>query len=545
MDSPWHATYNRPMQAGKTRILILGSGFAGLYTAMRLERTLGRRQRERVEIVLVNRDNYLVFQPFLPEVISGAIDTLHAICPIRRLVRFTKLHTRDVERIDLERKTVRLSPGFRPKPLELRYDQLVLALGSVLDDTKVPGMREHALPFKYLADALVLRNHLVHVLEEAAVETDALERRRLLTFVVAGGGFSGVECVAELNDFVRAAAKAYHGLSPNEVRVVLLQSGERILPEMTVGLAGFAHRILQRRGVEVRLQARLQAVTAEAALVADKAGGAAALVPTRTMVVTVPSRPHPLVSALPCELDRGRIRVDATLAVPGFDGVWAVGDCAAAPQFGGGTSPPTAQHAVRQAAVCAHNIRASVGGTAKRPFTFSGLGKLGSLGRRSAVAEVLGLKLSGLPAWLLWRAVYLSKFPGFDRKVRILADWVWDLCLPRDVTQVRLLGDGGVHQEHFEPGQIVFDKGDFGDKLFVVVRGEAQVFDGDTLLRTLYPRDVFGEIALIADSPRTARVEASTALDVIAVSRGAFGHLVAHLPGVRESMDSIMRRHQG
>jgi NADH dehydrogenase len=525
------------------RVLILGGGFGGVYTAMHLERSLGRRGREEVEIALVNRDNYLVFQPMLPEVISGVINTLHVICPIRRLAPHARVYTREIERIDLERKTVRLAPGCRPKPLVLRYDHLVLALGTVLDDAKVPGMREHAMPFKYLGDGLVLRNHLVRMLEQADIENDADERQRLLTFVVAGGGFSGVECAAELNDFVHAAIKVYRRLRPKELRVILLQSAERILPEIDAGLAGFAHRILERRGIEIRLQTRLQAVTAEAALAGDKSGGDPCLIPTRTTVVTVPTRPHALIAGLPCELDRGKVRVDATLGVPGWDGLWAVGDCAAVPQPDGILSPPTAQHAIRQARLCARNILATFDGRTRQPFQFTGLGKLGSLGRGAAVAEILGIKLSGLPAWFLWRAIYLAKFPGLDRKLRILTDWVLDVILPRDITQIRLRDEQGVVQEHFEPGQVVFDQGDFGDKLYVVVRGDANVYDGGVLLRTLQAGDVFGEIALIADTPRTARVRAVTSLDVISVPRNAFGQLVAHLPGVRGSMDSIMRRH--
>lgn len=526
------------------RILILGGGFGGVYTAMYLEQLL-KRQAADGEIALVNRDNYLVFQPMLPEVVSGAINTLHVICPIRRLAPGTHVYTREIEQVDLERKTVRLAPGCRPKPLTLEYDHLVLALGTVLDDTKVPGMREHALPFKYLGDGLLLRNHLVHVLEEADTETDADERKRLLTFIVAGGGFSGVECAAELNDFVRSAVKVYHRLRPEELRVVLLQSGERILPEIDAGLARFAHQILERRGIEIRLQTRLQGVTAEAALVGDKSGSPPELIPSRTTVATVPAKPHPLIESLSCEKDRGRIRVDATLRVAGYDGLWAVGDCAAVPQPDGIMSPPTAQHAVRQARCCADNIAAALDGRAMRPFNFTGLGKLGSLGRRAAVAEVMGLKLSGFPAWVLWRAIYLSKFPGFDRKVRILADWFWDAILPRDVTQIRLRDEPAVSQEHFEPGQLVFDQGDFGDKLYVVVRGEAEVSDNGVTLGTLKAGDVFGEIALIADTARTARVRAATALDLVSVPRHAFGHLVTHLPGVRESMEAVMRRHLG
>lgn len=527
----------------KTRILILGGGFAGVYTAMYLERALGRAARERVEIALVNRENYLVFQPLLPEVISGAIETLHVIGPIRRLAPRTTLYNRDIEAIDLANSTVRLAPGFRPKPLTLRYDHLVLALGTILDASKVPGTREHALGFKHLGDALAIRNHLVHVLEEADVEEDPEERRKLLTFVVAGGGFSGVECIAEMNDFLREAIRSYRRVPSSNLRLILLQSGERILPEMAEGLARFAHRILERRGVEIRLHTRLGAVTADAALVSSKQGGGPEAIATRTIVSTVPAGPHPLLASLACKQERGRLAVDQFLSVDGYDNVWALGDCAAVPQRDGILSPPTAQHAVRQAKVCATNIAARIGGRPLVPFAFTGLGKLGSLGRRSAVAEVLGLKFSGLPAWLLWRAIYLSKLPGFDRKVRVLADWLLDVFLPADITQVRIFRRDAVTQEHFETGQIVFDQGDHGDRVYFLVRGEVEALIDGRTVRTMRDGDVFGEIALIADRPRSACVRALTPVDLVSVSRDAFQQLLSHLPGVREAMQEIMSRH--
>jgi NADH dehydrogenase len=206
-------------------------------------------------------------------------------------------------------------------------------------------------------------------------------------------------------------------------------------------------------------------------------------------------------------------------------------------------SPPTAQHALRQARTCAHNILADIRGRAKQPFHFTGLGKLGSLGRRSAVAEVMGIKLSGLPAWLMWRAVYLSKLPGFDRKIRVLTDWILDTILPRDITQVRIFQPDAVTQEHFEQGEIVFDQGDFGDRIYFIVKGEVEIVKGGEVVAMLRDGDVFGEVALVSDTARTAGVRAKTSLDVVTVSRGAFKKLLAHLPGVNSTMNDIMRRH--
>jgi len=526
----------------KKRVLILGGGFGGIYVAVHLGKLLTPRELEEIEIVLVNKENYITFQPLLPEVISGSVELNHVIAPIRRMAPKALLYTRDVESIDPLQRVVTLSPGARPEALTLTYDHLVIAMGTRLDHSKIPGMREHASPFKYLGDALYLRNQLVRTLEEAETETDPEMRRRLLTFVVAGGVFSGVECIAEMNDFLREAVRAYHRISETDLRLILLQRGERILPELTESLAAFAHRLLVKRGVEIRLGAGLKAVSANAVVVEDKETRRTETIGTRTTVATVPAGPHPLLTALPFPQDKGRIVVTQETAVPDWPGVWALGDCAAIKQIDGQMSPPTAQHALRQARTCAENIVASFRGKPPKIFKFTGLGKLGSLGRRSAVAEIFGIHLKGIVAWLLWRGVYVTKFPGLDGQLRLLMDWALDVFLPRDITQLRLFHEEPVHREHFEAGETVFASGDRGDKVYFIVKGEATVErDGETLA-TLRAGEVFGEAALISNQPRNAAIRARTALDAVAVSREAFQELLGHLPGVSATMEEIMSR---
>jgi NADH dehydrogenase len=526
----------------KKRVLILGGGFGGVYAAIHLGKLFNKRELEEVEIAIVSRDNYIVFQPLLPEVISGSVELNHVIAPIRRMAPKARLYTRDIELIDPEARTVTLSPGARPERLTLSYDHLVVAMGTRLDHSKIPGMHEHASPFKYLGDALYLRNQLVRALEEAETEPDPETRRRLLTFVVAGGGFSGVECIAEMNDFLREAVHAYHNIGEADLRLILLQRSERILPELTESLAAFAHKLLVKRGVEIRLGAGLKAVSADGVVVEDKVTRRTEIIGTRTTVATVPAGPHPILSALPFPQEKGRIVVDQTTEVKDWPGVWALGDCAAIMQIDGQTSPPTAQHALRQAKTCAENIVASMRGGAKKVFTFTGLGKLGSLGRRSAVAEIFGIHLKGLFAWLLWRGVYVTKFPGLSGQLRLLADWILDVFLPRDITQLRLFHKESVHREHFEAGERVFGEGEFGDKVYFIVKGEAAVERNGTPLCTLRPGEVFGEAALISNRPRNASVRAVTALDATVVSREAFQELLWHLPGVSDTMQEIMRQ---
>ncbi len=523
----------------KRRILILGGGFGGVYVAVHLGKLLTAREREEYEITLVNRENYIVFQPLLPEVITGSVELNHVIAPIRRMAPAAQLHTRDVDSIDLAARTVTLAPGARPERLTLDYEHLVIALGTRLDHSKIPGMREHASPFKYLGDALYLRNQLVRALEDAESERDPETRRQLLTFVVAGGGFSGVECIAEMNDFLREAVHAYHNISERDLKLVLLQRGDRILPELTESLATFAHQLLAKRGVEIRLGTGLKAASAETVVIENRTTGTTETLGTRTVIATVPSGPHPLLSQLDLPQERGRIQVEKTTAVPGKTGLWAIGDCAAVPQVDGQLSPPTAQHALRQARTCAENIVATLRGQPLKTFTFTGLGKLSSLGRRSAVAEVFGIRLKGLFAWLLWRGVYVTKFPGLSGQIRLLTDWILDTVLPRDINQLRLFHDEPVHREHFEAGERVFGTGDVGDKVYFIAAGTATVSREGEVVATLRSGEVFGEAALLADQPRNAEVHALTALDVVVVSRDAFQELLGHVPGVQATMQRL------
>ncbi len=527
------------MSSSKKRVVVLGGGFAGVYAARELERIAARSGD--LEIVLVSKENYFTFQPMLPEVISGSIGLTDTVSPLRELLPRTEIHVREVESVDLERRVVTTSPGFRPHAHAIEYDHLVLALGCVTDFRGLPGLPEHAMPFKNLADALLLRSRVIRALEEAAIEDhDPALRRQLLTFVVAGGGFSGVEVAAELNDFVRRVGARYRGIDPAEIRVVLLHSQDRILPEVSEKLAAFATRILSSRGVEVRLNTRLAAATGEDAVLA---GGER--IPTRTLVSTVPSSPHPLIEALALpKAKNGRIVVDAELRVPGHENVWALGDCATVPAPSGGFAPPTAQHAIREAKTLARNVLAKERGTALAPFDFEGLGKMGSLGHRSAVAEIFGFNVSGFVAWWLSRTIYLMKLPGWGRRLKVATSWTLDLLLPPELIELRLGGSLGVTQEHFEPGQEIFHQGDLGDRMYIVLSGAADVLrhdeQGETRLATVGPGEYFGEMALLNRTTRGATVRCRLAMNALSLPKREFGVLAAHMPELRKSVDEVM-----
>jgi len=527
------------MSTAKKQIVILGGGFGGVYTARCLERLI---RPEEADICLVNRENYWVYQPMLPEVISGSIGLTDVVSPIRRLCPRTHLVMREVEEIDLKNRVVTVSPGFRPRQLKIPYDYLVIALGEVTNFYGMPGMLENARPFRTLADAIALRNHLIHVLEEADVEEDPDLRRKLLTFVVGGGGFSGVEVLAELNNFVRSVKKNYLRLRHQQVRCVLVHSRDRILQEMAEPLALFAQKILQKRGVELILKDRLVAATSEKAIL--KSG---LEIPCKTIISTVPSAAVPVLAKLDCTKDKGSLQVTTGLELVGYEGqVWALGDCAAITTASGKPVPPTAQHATREATTCATNIVAAIRGSRQSVFAFEGLGTLGSLGHGSAVAQILGMKISGLAAWILWRAIYLMKIPGIKTKLRISIDWFIHLLFPPDLAQTRVEQESEIKKQHFEPGDIIFHQGDLGDSVYVIEQGDCDVIKEDNgaveTLATLHAGDYFGEMALLSDKTRNATIQACTAMEVLLIPKRDFDTLRRSVPAFGEVFKELARQ---
>src|SRR5512146_653922 len=413
----------------KHRILILGGGFAGLYTALELERLLAKDPE--TEITLINRDNFFLFTPMLHEVAASDLDLTNIVNPIRKLLRKVQFFQGEVQAVDLERRVVTVAHGFDQHPHVLEYDRLVLGLGSTTNFFGLPGLEENAVTMKTLADAINLRNRMVAVLEEADTECCSALRRPLLTVVVAGGGFAGVETIAGINDFLHEAIRYYPNLRRDQVRVVLVHPGPVILPELNPSLGLYAQRKLEERGVEIRLNCK---VTGYDGILATLSDGD--VVACKTLIWTAGTTPSMLLNDLPCEKQRGRLLVDETLELKGKPGVWALGDCALIPdRKRGGFYPPTAQHALRQGRVVGRNIVASLHGGETKAFSFSTIGQLAAIGRRTGVANILGVNFSGFIAWWLWRTIYLSKLPRFEKKLRVALDWTLDLLFSKDLVQ--------------------------------------------------------------------------------------------------------------
>jgi NADH:quinone reductase (non-electrogenic) len=425
----------------KRRVVILGGGFAGMQTAAALEHLM--RGDPTVSITLVSETNALLFTPMLAEVAGSSLEPSHISTPLRTSLHSAAFVRARVTSIDLEKRRALLEmeavPGMEPEPgRALEFDQLVLALGSVSHFHGLGNVEKHAFNFKNLLDAIRIRNHVIEMFERADREKDEEARRALLTFVVAGGGFAGVELAGALNDFSRGILADYPSLRPEEVDVVLVHSRERILPELSEQLAGYARRSMEARGVRFKLGARL--LDARPGVVVLKDGELRA----ETLIWTAGVAPNPLLAMLPFERDkRGAVMVESTMAVPGAPGIWALGDCAALNDGKTGKPcPPTAQFAIREASTLARNIQAALEGRPAQPFHFESLGALCVVGHQNACAELTlpfarekAVRFSGLLAWLMWRGIYLSKLPGIERKVRVLLDWTIELFFPKDIVQ--------------------------------------------------------------------------------------------------------------
>lgn len=517
----------------KTRIVILGGGFGGVYTAMYLEKLA--KKRDDIEIALVNRENYFVYQPMLPEVVGGSLGILDTVSSIRRLLPHTALYIREIDCIDLQKKTVCLAPQFSHKNFDLEYDHLVLALGNVTDFKGTSGLHEHALPFKNLADSLVIRNRVIEALEAAACEPDEDLKKKLLTFVVGGGGFSGTEIVAEINDFVRKMVKKYKRLDPKLIKVVLVHSKDHLMErELSESLGRYAGDILQKRGVEIRFNRRLIAATPQEAILDDGEH-----IPSKTIVSTVPSSPNPIIDALEIAKEKGKVKTDMTMLVENTQNIWALGDCAAIPNKQGDFCPPTAQFAIREAKVLAGNIMATLNGKERKPFTFEGIGMLGALGHQRAVAELFGkVRISGFIAWLMWRAIYWVKLPGGGRKVKVFLSWLLDFIVPIEPVQLKIAPTQGIAKLHFEPGEIIFNEGDIGDYLYIIVEGEVEVLKKengkDRHVANLRQGEYFGEMALLSERQRSATVRCTKPTNVLAMKKADFGYLISSFEELRK-----------
>ena len=428
----------------KSRIIILGGGFGGMYCALELERALKRGLD--AEVTLVNKENFFLFTPMLHEVAASDLDITNIVNPVRKLLKRVQFFDGDVEYVDLPKKRVGVSHGEEHHHHNLDYDHLVISLGTVTNFYGIPGLEQRALTMKSLGDAIFLRNKLIENLEVADFECCKEQRGPLLTIVVAGGGFSGVETIAGVNDFLRHAIRFYPNLREDMLRLVLVHPGNVILPELGEKLGRYAQQKLSERGVEIRTNTKVAGVTERGVKLSD-----GECIDSFNVVWTAGTSPNPHLNGLPCTKERGRICVNEFMEVADWPGVWSLGDCANVPDLTTGkTCPPTAQHALRQGRVLAQNIIATTNGGQKKPFRFKQLGALAAIGRRTGVAQLFGFQFSGFIAWWMWRTIYLTKLPRFEKKFRVALDWTLDLIFSKDLVQFQTLRTKGISHKESE-----------------------------------------------------------------------------------------------
>jgi NADH dehydrogenase len=421
--------------AAKKRIVILGGGFAGVEAARYLDRTAAKRQD--IEVTLVSRENFTVFTPMLHEVAAGDLEPTHICNPLRKLLRRVVVLTGNVESIDLSQRRVTISYTTSPIRRDLPFDYLVLSLGSDTNYAGVPGVAEHAFGIKTLGDAIMLRAAVISLLEAASIEPDPEQRKKMLTFVVAGGGFAGVETIGAINDLARESLPHYGRIDPGEVRVVLIHGGAFILPELGEKLGRYAQKKLGERRVEIKLNSKVTAYENRAIECND-----GERIPADTLVWAAGVSPSPILKTTSFELQKGRVVVDPTMEVLAHPGIWAAGDCAAIMDpITKLPYPPTAQHALREGRLIGKNIWSRLQGRETKAFVYKAPGQLAAIGRRTGVAHLFGFNVSGLVGWALWRSIYLMKLPRLEKRLRVGIEWLLNVVFERDLGQYVTLRD--------------------------------------------------------------------------------------------------------
>jgi NADH:ubiquinone reductase (H+-translocating) len=433
------------MNIGPKRILIVGGGYVGMYTALKAQRTLSKG---RAEIIVVDPQPNMTYQPFLPEAAAGSVEPRHVVVPLRRVLKKCTVVTASVTGIHHDRKVVTVRPAVG-ESYEISYDLIVVCPGSIARTLPIPGLAEQGIGFKTIGEAIFLRNHVLSRLDLAASIEDPVTRTRALSFVFVGGGYAGVECIAELEDMARYACRYYPTISPDEMRWVLVEAATQIMPEVSVSLSAYTVDRLRERNIDVRLATRLESAVNGRIVLSDGESFDA-----DTLVWTAGVKAHPLLASSGLPVDqKGRLKCKANLSVDGVDDVFSAGDCAAVPDLSkikedpNALCGPSAQHAVRQAAVLGKNLVRAVNGQELKDYEHAYAGSVASLGLYRGVAEIYGIKLRGLPAWFMHRTYHVSRMPTFNRKIRVLADWTGALFFRREVVS---LGQLQTPRDEFE-----------------------------------------------------------------------------------------------
>lgn len=526
------------------KIVIIGGGFGGVFAAQSLVKKFKKAKINNVDVELISERNYFVFHPLLPEVAAGTINAQDAVTPLRLLLPNIKIRLAEVVDVNFETKCVQIIQGQRKLIQSLSYDELVIGSGQITDLSLFSGFTQHSMTMKDISDAYKLRNHIIRCLEMADVTKFAEIKRRALTFVVAGGGFSGVETMGELVEMIRRTLKYYPNIKLSEIRPVLIQRGGQLLPEMTEKLGDYTLKALQKRGVDVMLKTGISSASATSVTTSN-----GDCIDTMTIITTIGNGPSPFVKKLGLELNRGKIEVNEYFQTSQAH-VWALGDSALIPlpaKEGDekiSYAPPTAQFAVREANFVAQNIVATLTNKPKTIFDYKPKGMLASLGNYQGVAEIFGVNIKGLFAWIIWRALYIGMLPGFPTRLRVALNWLFDYFLPRTIVQMAETQERGVQYRHYNAGDVVLSVEQILDGFYVVVSGklklEVNVPDSDEVfIRELEAGDHVGEQLLIKNLLTTCTLTAIDNSVVLLQNADDFLAMRQHLKGFDQYFNDL------
>lgn len=518
----------------RKRVVLIGAGFAGVKCAQILS-----KRADQLEIVMFNRDNHMVFQPLLADVAGSSLNPRAVAAPLRQLLPKVEVRTQEVNEVDAEKGEI-VFEGHDGQPQRLGYDQLILSCGNQVNLNLLPGMAAHALPLKTIGDAISLRSKVMEQLEKASTADDAEVRRFYLSFIVIGGGFSGVEVAGEIGDLVENALRWYPRLKAEEIRVVLLHSGATLLPELNERLGKFAEARMRKHGIEVKLTSRAAEVSARGVVL--KSGER---LEGETVVCTIGTTPIPLIAKMDVAKERGRLLCDADMRLQGGGNIWAIGDCSAVPNaHSGSTSPPTAQFAERQGRQCAQNLIRAIDGQPTADFSFRAVGSACGIGGRRGVAELYGFRFSGFLAWWLWRSAFLVKLPSFLQKLKVGFDWAWELVFPRDVSHYRGRRTDPVQREHYSDGEVLLRKGSQRSDMIAIEDGDVEVMvragaEGDWRTEAKYGAGtLLGNTTFDAFEEAEVEIRAAGAASVVRLPAAVLGRMAE----VLSPLDGIVQK---
>lgn len=525
------------------RVIIIGGGFA----AVKFAETLRAKLRPAdCEILLFNRENHMVFHPLLADVAGASINVDAAAAPLRQMLPGVGCRTERVLRIDLAASEIEFE-DVNGALTRLHYDHVVLACGADSNLGIIPGMTEHAFPFKVMRDAIDLRQHVVRQMEQAEASADPERRRWFLSFVIVGAGFSGVEVAGEVNELVRSSTRFYRNFRKEDVVVTMVHAQEQILPEVAPALREFARRKMEKAGITIVLKCRAVAATHDGVELNDgrKLRGG-------TIVCTIGTTASPLVQNLNVRKEKGRIRTSPEMRIEGQTNAWALGDCALIiNDFDKKPSPTTGQFAERQGRQAALNLVRILRSEPTKPFRFKALGQLCSIGGYSAVAEMFGIRVSGFLAWFLWRSVYLFKLPTWSRRFKVALDWAWDVLFPRDLSFLNTDTSLNVTHGYYLPGDYIHRQGELARTFSIIDEGQVEALKVTSpdpepkVVAVLSKGDFFGEATLLGDHPHETTVRARTAVRLTQIGSGLFAQLAGASTPLRDLLSSTLTRRSG